>query len=121
MSRHLESRLQQNCVRWFRTQYPKLSLLLFAIPNGGARSKIEAGIMKGEGVVAGVADLFLSAANVRYHGFYIEMKIGKGKQTDKQEAFQLRVEKAGYRYEVCRNFEQFIDIINDYFSQAPNN
>ena len=117
MSRHAESKLQQLCVRWFRHQY--LNHILFAIPNGGRRGKIEASIMKGEGVTAGVADLFLSATNARYYGFYIEMKIGKGKQTDKQREFQLKAEKAGYKYEVCRSFEQFIEIINDYLSQAP--
>ena len=28
-----EHRLQSACVRWFRHQYPKLSKVLFAIPN----------------------------------------------------------------------------------------
>ena len=31
--------------------------MLFAVPNGGGRSRIEAGIMKAEGVTAGVSDL----------------------------------------------------------------
>lgn len=48
-TRHEESHLQRQCVAWFRLQYPKLARLLFAVPNGGGRSKVEAGIMKAEG------------------------------------------------------------------------
>ena len=57
---HYESKLQQNCVKWFGMQYAKYDKLLFAIPNGGHRSKTEAGILIGEGVKAGVADLMLA-------------------------------------------------------------
>lgn len=52
-SRHIESQIQQSCVKWFRLQFPEIGLLLFAVPNGGARNKREAGILKGEGVTAG--------------------------------------------------------------------
>ena len=58
-SRHIESQIQQSCVKWFRLQFPEIGLLLFAVPNGGARNKREAGILKGEGVTAGVADMIL--------------------------------------------------------------
>ena len=34
-----EHRLQCACVRWFGYQHPELRGLLFAVPNGGARSK----------------------------------------------------------------------------------
>ena len=54
--RHLESQLQRQCVAWFRLQYPKHARLLFAVPNGGGRSRIEAAIMKAEGVTAGVSE-----------------------------------------------------------------
>lgn len=47
------------CVGWFRLQYPAVGKLLFAVPNGGARSRTEAAIMKAEGVTAGVTDLIL--------------------------------------------------------------
>ena len=49
--KHEESRLQQNCVKWFRYQYPEPKYLIYANANGGARSRIEAMIMKGEGVL----------------------------------------------------------------------
>lgn len=49
--------MQRMCVGWFRLQYPAVGKLLFAVPNGGARSRTEAAIMKAEGVTAGVTDL----------------------------------------------------------------
>jgi hypothetical protein len=98
--------------------YPKL--ILFAIPNGGKRGKIEASIMKAEGVLAGVADLFLAASSTQpaepvnlrpqytfLHGLFIEMKHGSGKQTDTQKEFQKKVIEQGYKYVVCKTFDEF--------------
>ena len=72
--RHQESIIQQTCVRWFRMKYPQLALLLFAVPNGGARLRSEAAIMKAEGTMKGVADLLLLFPAKRFHGLCIEMK-----------------------------------------------
>lgn len=109
--RHLESKLQISCVRWAKIQYPALKRLLFAIPNGGARSAIEGSIMKGEGVTAGVADLFLSIPAIvdecLWAGLYIEMKYGDGAQSADQIAFQLAVSCEGYYYVVCSDFDTF--------------
>ncbi|MDR1340113.1 MAG: VRR-NUC domain-containing protein [Prevotellaceae bacterium] len=110
--RHDESRIQQAAVKWFRYQYP--GMLLYAIPNGGARSGTEASIMKGEGVLAGVADLFLSVPAAEYHGLYIEMKTKKGRQSLSQEAFQKEAERFGYKYAVCRSLDEFMETINNY-------
>ena len=57
-----ESQLQSECVRWFRYQYPEFKNVLFAIPNGGKRNISTAKRLKSEGVVPGVADLFLAVA-----------------------------------------------------------
>ena len=72
--RHIESQIQQNCVTWFRLQYPKISRLLFAVPNGGARNAREAAIMKGEGVTAGVSALILLFPSGGFHSLCIEFK-----------------------------------------------
>ena len=113
--KHLESKLQINCVSWFRTQYP--SLVMWSIPNGGKRSVITATILKREGALAGVADLFLMYPSKTYHGLFIEMKIGKGKQTENQLEFQYQCKKFGYKYEVCRSFDDFVNIVNQYINQ----
>ena len=50
-----EEILQTACITWFDYQYPHLSKLLFAVPNGGSRHKIEAKNLKKQGVRAGVS------------------------------------------------------------------
>ena len=110
--RHEESTLQIGCVRWFRYQYPKLTL--FAIPNGGNRNLITAMTMKREGVLAGVADLFLAYPSKGSHGLWIEMKTSKGRQSPEQKHFQTDMEKHGYKYVVCRSFQDFKEEIENY-------
>lgn len=116
MSRHNESRLQTACVTWFRMQHRSLAKLLFAVPNGGSRSKIEAAIMQGEGVTPGVSDLILLVAQGDYNGLCIEMKTESrgSQQSDNQKAWQVLVEAQGYKYVVCRSIEQFMSEINNY-------
>ena len=112
--RHTESDIQKCCVAWFRAQYPKLALNLIAIPNGGARSRVEAAIMKGEGVTAGAADLGLFVPCKGYHGLFIEMKTPKGRQQPSQKAWQAAVEAQGYKYVVCHGYREFVDEVNGY-------
>lgn len=112
-----ESQLQQNCIQWFRLQYPKYSRLLFAVPNGHKRNIVTAVKLKKEGVIAGVSDLILLVPNKTYHGLCIEMKIGKGKQTESQKEFQSEVEKVGYKYAICRSIDEFINLINNYINE----
>jgi hypothetical protein len=99
-------------VQWFRLQFPHLTL--FAIPNGGRRGKVEAAIMKGEGVLAGVADLFLMLSTMEYNGLFIEMKTSDGRQSDSQREFERKVIENGYCYKICRTFEEFRDLIMCY-------
>ena len=115
--RDIEHQTQCACVRWFRYQYPNLAMLLYAIPNGGARDRVTGAKLKAEGVVAGVADLFLSIPNLQYHGLYIEMKTAKGVQSQSQKIFQQRVEAMGYRYAVVRSFDQFLAEIREYLNK----
>lgn len=114
--RHQESTLQKTCVAWFRAQYPDHALMLFAVPNGGGRSRIEAGIMKAEGVTAGVADLILLEARGGYGALCIEMKTRdkSSKQRPSQKAWQEAAERAGNRYVVIRSFEAFRAVVTDY-------
>lgn len=114
--RHLESGLQKACVYWFRMQYPSMAKSLFSVPNGGWRSAVEAQIMKGEGVVPGVADLILLIPNGNHHALCIEMKAPKGRQSDSQKEWQKEVERHNYAYVIVRSFEEFKQVITDYFN-----
>jgi hypothetical protein len=109
---HEESKLQRSCVFWFRAQYPDHTL--FAIPNGGKRNAREAAIMKAEGTLAGVADLFLMFSNKGYAGLFIEMKFGAGTQSVAQIDFQKKAQRQGYKYIVVDRFDKFIKEINNY-------
>ena len=120
---HEESQLQKDCVTWFRLQYPSRALILFAVPNGGGRSPIEAAIMKAEGVVAGVADLILLEARGNYGSLCIEMKTrsSKSRQSPNQKIWQEATQKAGNAYVVIRTFEDFQAVIRQYLSLKPLN
>jgi hypothetical protein len=62
---------QRELVHWFRQTWP--GVRIFAIANGGYRSKATAGRLKAEGVSSGVPDLFVPAWSL-----WIEMKRSKG-------------------------------------------
>ena len=112
--RHLEHRMQKACVWWFRLQYPHLAGLLFAIPNGGARDAVTGRMLKEEGVLAGVADLFLSVPSKGKHGLYIEMKTQKGVVSDRQKAFADDVMGMDYEWVVCRSSDEFRRVVKEY-------
>ncbi len=66
-----EHQEQVDFVKWFRVSYP--DVLIFAIPNGGYRSRVTASRLKAEGVVKGIPDLYIPAWNL-----WVEMKRTKG-------------------------------------------
>ena len=120
-NRHDEDDLQAACVRWYRIQYSAYKKLLFSIPNGAmlagdsaTRARRWAQLEK-TGAQSGVADLFLSIPSQGTHGLYIEMKTKKGIHSPAQKDFQKAVEAAGYRYVICRSFEEFETVIKNHF------
>jgi hypothetical protein len=78
--------------------------MIFAIPNGGARNKATGGILKAEGVLAGVPDLFVPAWRL-----FIEMKRRKnGRVSDEQKHVMEKLKEAGYSCIVCHGAEDAI-------------
>ncbi|KAA6331775.1 hypothetical protein EZS27_019656 [termite gut metagenome] len=118
--RHIESQIQKNCVTWFRLQFPNIGCLLFSVPNGGARNTREAGIMKAEGVTAGVSDLILLYPSREFHSLCIELKTEKGRQSPAQEEWQIHAAKHGNKYVICRSFDDFCQEIRQYLSEDNN-
>lgn len=116
--RHAESGIQRACVTWFRSRYPDHAAMLFAVPNGGGRSRIEASIMKGEGVTAGVADLLLLEARGCWGSLCLEMKTKDrtSRQSESQKAWQKEAEAHGNRYVVCRSVEDFQAAVSEYMA-----
>lgn len=118
-----ESAEQRAIITWWRLQFPQYRNLLFHIPNGGKRNIVTAMNLKKDGVIQGVADLFLSIARAGYHGMYIEMKRRKGgRQSEAQKAFQAEVARQGYAYVVAHGADQARQYIREYMTeltQAP--
>lgn len=112
--KEVEHNIQVACVRWFRYEYPELALNLFAVPNGGWRTETTAVNLKAEGVIPGVSDLILLHKSGEYGALLIEMKTSKGRQSDNQKAWEAHITKYGYKYVVCRSFEDFEKEIKDY-------
>ena len=105
MKQH-ESKLQQACVKWFRLQYPNDVIL--SVPNGSSRNLFEAVRLKAEGVLKGCSDLIIIKQN---KVVFIEMKHGKGKQTESQLEFEAKVKSKGFEYYLVNSFELFREII----------
>ena len=125
---HPEDDIQKACVKWFKEEgYPQLAPLLFHPNNepyfGAGKTKEQkerAGARaKAMGVTAGVADLILMYPGYASHGLCIEMKNKTGRQSDAQKEWQKAVEQMGYRYELCRSFEQFKIIVADHIGVPP--
>ncbi len=115
--RHIESKIQIACKRWFDFQYHQFAPLLFAVPNGGHRGKIEASIMKAEGVMPGVADMILLVPRHGYGSLCIEFKTATGRQSERQKEWEATASTYGNKYVIVRSLEQFISVITDYLGQ----
>ena len=75
------------------------------VPNGGARSKIEAAILKGLGVKPGTPDMLIISRGVP---IWIELKAGKNKPTAVQSACHDALWAAGALVLVCRSIDEVI-------------
>lgn len=95
-------------------KWPELQLM-HHIPNGGKRGKAEAARMKGQGVKAGVPDIFLPAPKGGCHGLYIELKRAKGGRVSEEQAQWMHLlMHQGYMVAVCHGWEQARDVIERY-------
>lgn len=122
--KHLEDSIQESFVQWFNLQYKHLNGLLFHIPNGEYRARIQnkngdwycpAGVrLKKLGARRGVADIFLMLSNKAYHGLWIEFKTKTGKLTDDQKIFKQLCEHVNYKHEVARSLDDGIISIKKY-------
>jgi len=110
-----ESDLQRACLNYFKLKYP--NILIFAIPNGGKRDIVTASIMKREGVVRGIPDLFIAYPNSKYAGMFIELKVGNNKPTKHQKEIMQQLESSGYCVSVCYTINEFIYKVNTYINE----
>lgn len=115
-----ESGAQSALIYWARLRekyYPELALL-FHIPNGGTRNQKEAASLKRQGVKAGVPDLCLPVARCGYHGLFIELKVGKNKQTKNQIEWQDKLNAQGYLSVCCWGWQSAQELIENYLNET---
>jgi len=107
-----EDILQAEIFKFYHNKYcNKLSNpqhLIFSVPNGGYRNKIEAMKMKATGLVAGVSDLIIVQPN---RILFVELKKQNGIQSKEQKEFQRKINILGFEYHIVRSKEEFIQII----------
>ena len=110
-----EARMQTEFFRQVPLFFPRLpDKLLFAVPNGGSRHKIEAANMKRQGVKAGVADVILQIPKKGFASLCLEFKTKTGRQSKEQREYQRQVEMAGSKYVVVRSVEEAIGEMRMY-------
>lgn len=130
MRSHDESREQRALIAWAdKAPLPggasgeRIGDHLVAVPNGGQRSKVEAGIMKAEGVRAGYPDLQLDLGRGGWLGLRIEMKRspeqGPSKVSDEQVIRIERLNANGYRAVVCKGWDAARAEIEAYVAMEP--
>ena len=115
-SEHTEQVALFYWARFQQHRYPGLELM-HAIPNGGDRHPAGAAKLKSEGVKAGVPDIFLPVPRGKYPGLYIEMKTATGTVSEKQHAWLGALRRQGYRAEVCRGWQEAIQVITNYLGE----
>lgn len=122
---HQEQKVLFQLAKMFGGRLPELELL-YAVPNGaklpytfnamGKRISKQAGILKQEGLKAGVLDLQLPVARQGFHGLYIELKRSdhSNHPTPEQLWWIGRLRAEGYRCEVCYGCDAAWTVIQDY-------
>jgi len=96
-----EARIQAAIVEYVRLVAPHV--LIFAIPNGGLRTKAEAARLKWTGVVAGIPDLAIVAPGRRV--FFIEVKAPSGALSLDQRAIRDWLIALGSPPAICRSID----------------
>ena len=114
--KHPEEDMQIECVKWFDHAFPCYSFLLFHPANGGSRNSIEAAKLKKMGVRPGIPDLILLLPRKGYSFLSIELKARKqGRQSESQKIIEELIhKKSGGLYILCRSFDEFRRIIENY-------
>ena len=99
-----------------RCKYPELELM-HHIPNGGKRNAREAASLKRQGVKAGVPDICLPVPKGKYHGLYIELKVGKNKTSSAQNNWISKLKEQNYCVEVCYGWRAAQEVIEKYLEE----
>lgn len=112
---HEEADIQSEFFSQVKLFFPRIpDKLLFAVPNGGSRNKLEAINLKRQGVKPGVSDVILLIPKGGFASLCLEFKTKTGKQSDEQKEFQKQAEMCGSKYVIVRSVKDAIDEMKEY-------
>lgn len=103
-----EIQLQTQFYQHIHNTYPQIRGLIFAVPNGGYRNKIEAMQFKASGTVSGIPDMILLWKGKTY-GF--EVKTEKGVLSANQIKIHQIWADNGVPVYIIRTLAQWTEII----------
>jgi hypothetical protein len=123
MAQRLEEIEQAKLVKWshkraVRELMPALRWLHHS-PNGGKRSALIGAQMTALGTKKGFPDLVLPKRSFGWNGLVIEMKHGKGKETDEQEQWLAFYVEEEWRVHTCYSAEEARAELCEYFRIDP--
>jgi hypothetical protein len=98
--------------------HPILDFMMH-VPNGGGRSKGEAGKLKAMGVRRGVPDVLCPFKCSGFNGFACELKAPNGKCSPEQNMFLTKAKNDGWLVGVCFTFDEFVSLANLYLGVLP--
>jgi hypothetical protein len=105
-----EQAIQQAIVRYLRLAIPRA--IVAHVPNGGYRTRAEAGILKSMGVVAGVSDLIILLPDGRVA--FVEVKAGKGRVSEAQTEFLRSAAGFGHMTAIVRGVSDMSDRLAEW-------
>lgn len=119
-----EEQIHRACAGWVFAQekvHPVLRWLMH-VPNGGLRSRGEAGKMRGMGARKGVVDWILPfpSPTGRYTGLAIEVKSHRGTVSDEQQDFLDDSAAAGWLTAVVRSSDEFVKVVEQWMRERPS-
>ena len=112
-----EQAIQRAVVQYLGIMENLGELTFFHVPNGGGRSKAEAGIFKGLGVRAGVPDLVLLFPGGKCA--FIEIKAPQGRLSAAQKAFRSTAEEMGFSFLEARAVDEVERFIRGLIVAPP--
>lgn len=106
------------CMEWVslhQRAHPALRWLNHT-PNGGKRTRAEAGRLKAMGVRSGFPDLTLHKRSGIWMGLAIEMKTEVGMPSSDQIEWLRHFHSEGYITAICRSLDEFIEVVRIYLA-----
>jgi hypothetical protein len=108
-----EDKLQIACLNFLRLKHR--GAFVVHPYNEGRRTPYERYRVKMLGMVAGMPDIMIYDYNCEYMGLAVELKAGTNRCTPVQIEVHRRLSECGWRVEVCRSLDEFMNLVDGYF------